>query len=247
MILNKNEIGVTETYDPSFDYSWVDNLRPVNIIITKSLTNKMIDTLLTEECMKTCIVHLTVTGWGHSYVEPGVGNTVWSREQYDKLIKSGFSPLRVILRVDPIIPTDKGIVAASMVFKTFEDTPINTVRVSILDMYKHVLERYTLKGLTPPYDTFHAPRDMMYKVDELLRSWKRRYDFVGCAERYLKNVRQVGCVSEEDIKLIPDSKVTIEGNGNFRKYCLCPSNKVNIIRRKPSRCPFKCIYCFWKD
>lgn len=244
MIKNVNEIGVTETYDPCFDYSWMDNLRPVNIIITKSLTDKMISALTTEECMKTCILHMTVTGWGSTYMEPGVGGFLWSRSQYRKLIDKGFDPRRVILRVDPIIPTDKGIRLLELVLQSFIDTEISTVRVSIIDMYTHVINRM---GNEAPFKSFQAPEYMIENVDNVLGTWNSRYDFVSCAEPKLTNTRKVGCVSIEDISKIPDSRVSIEGSSRQRRECLCPKNKVNIIKRKPGRCPHKCLYCYWKE
>ena len=61
MIKLENKIGTTETGDPCWDLGWINRLRPVNIIITKNLSNEMIDTLLTDECMRTCILHLTIT------------------------------------------------------------------------------------------------------------------------------------------------------------------------------------------
>ena len=244
MIKNVNEIGITETYDPCFDYSWVDNLRPVNIIITKSLTDKLIDTLVTEECMRTCILHMTVTGWGGSNIEPGVGGFLWSRNQYYKLIDRGFNSDRVILRVDPIIPTSEGISLFELVLRAFTITKISTVRVSIIDMYRHVIDRM---GDEAPFKSFQAPEEMIKEVDNMLNKWSYRYDFVSCAEPKLTNTRRVGCVSIEDINRIPDSGVTLEGSSRQRSECLCPRNKVNIIKRKPGRYPHKCIYCYWRD
>lgn len=244
MIKNVNEIGTTETYDPCFDYSWVNNLRPVNIIITKSLTDKMIDTLVTEECMKTCILHMTVTGWGGSNIEPGVGGFLWSRNQYYKLIDKGFDQDRIILRIDPIIPTKEGITLLELVLMAFTITKISTVRVSIIDMYPHVVNRMRDEA---PFNSFQAPDYMIKEVDNILGKWSSRYDFVSCAEPKLTNTRKVGCVSIDDINRIPESGVTIEGSSRQRSNCLCPSNKVNIIRRKPSRCPHKCLYCYWKE
>lgn len=245
MIKNVNEIGVTETYDPCFDYSWVDNLRPVNIIITKSLTDKMIDTLLTEDCMKSCILHLTVTGWGGSWVEPGVGGYKWSKKQFDKLIDKGFDYNKCILRLDPIIPTEHGLYLANEVLTEFKNSFIFTVRVSVLDMYSHVKDRM---GDKAPYSSFHAPDYMMDNVNKLLNKWSNIYSFESCAEPKLITAKKIGCVSKADIDIIkPSTEVSIIGSSRQRSTCLCPSNKVNIIKRKPGRCPHKCIYCYWKD
>ena len=39
MIKLENKIGTTETGDPCLDFGWTNRLRPVNIIITKNLSN----------------------------------------------------------------------------------------------------------------------------------------------------------------------------------------------------------------
>ena len=62
--------GVTETFDPAFNLSFFDNLYSGNIIITKRLTNKLIDKLI--EHKDKIILHCTVTGMGGSAVEPFV-------------------------------------------------------------------------------------------------------------------------------------------------------------------------------
>ena len=69
----------------------------------------MINTLLTEECMKTCILHLTITGWGSTYMEPNVPPVVQNLRQLIKLVDKGFDRNHIVVRIDPIIPTDTGI------------------------------------------------------------------------------------------------------------------------------------------
>ena len=53
-------IGITETSDPCFHLDIFDNLYNANIIITKNLTNKMIEKLI--ENKDKCILHMTITG-----------------------------------------------------------------------------------------------------------------------------------------------------------------------------------------
>lgn len=248
MIINKNQIGATETYDPSYNYSWVDNLRPVNIIITKNLSDKMIDTLLTDECKSTCILHLTVTRLKEvdSRLEPNVPDSLWSKRQLEKLISKGFDPSHVVLRVDPILPTCKGAEELINVLQIFYDSKIRRVRVSILDMYQHVLLRFRKAGITPPYESFQAPVESIKKIDDVLKLFSTRYDFESCAEPHLSVPTKIGCVSSKDLALFPDSGVTLVRSSRQRSECLCPSNKVNIIKGKPSRCPNQCLYCYWK-
>ena len=87
-------------------------------------------------------------------------------------------------------------------------------------------------GDEAPFKSFQAPEEMIKEVDNMLNKWSYRYDFVSCAEPKLTNTRRVGCVSIEDINRIPDSGITLEGSSRQRSECLCPRNKVNIIKTK---------------
>lgn len=245
-MINKNEIGVTETYDPCFDFNWINNIRPVNIIITKGLTDKLINELLSPDCMKSCILHLTVTGWGGTHLEPHVNTYEWSKSQFDKLINMGFNSNNIVLRLDPIVPTYEGLMRANSVLEIFNNSSISRVRVSVLDMYSHVVNRFRDASIDIPYSTFQAPDYMMKNTDNLLKFWTNRYNFESCAEPKLTIPEKVGCVSYKDIQLIKNDFVSIIGSSKQRSNCLCPSNKVNIMGIKPRRCPHGCLYCYWK-
>jgi hypothetical protein len=51
----------------------------------------------------------------------------------------------------------------------------------------------------------------------------------------------------KDIGILDEFDVSLVGSSRQRTSCLCPSNKVQIIRTKPRRCHNKCIYCYWRD
>ena len=62
--------GTTESFDPAFNLDAFDHLYSGNLIITKRLTNKLIDKLI--EYKDKIILHCTVTGMGGSKIEPFV-------------------------------------------------------------------------------------------------------------------------------------------------------------------------------
>lgn len=64
------QIGITETYDPCFVSDWETKLLDVNIIISKELSDEMIEKLLIVQ--DKVIFHHTVTGQGGTILEPGV-------------------------------------------------------------------------------------------------------------------------------------------------------------------------------
>lgn len=240
-------IGITETGEVAFDLSVFDRLYNGNIIITKRLTDRLIEKLV--EHSDKIILHLTCTGLGNTKVEPFVPTLEQTYEKFKQLLNAGFPVSHVVLRIDPIIPTDKGIATAERVVQTFfkDNLGIKRVRYSILDMYPHVKERFTDAGFPIPYDTFHAPLDIRLKVANMLNNYGVEYEFFteACGE---PGIVSVSCLSQKDIDILGlTDKITLIGNAEQRKHCNCPSNKKQILQQRPQRCSNKCVYCFWKD
>lgn len=146
--------GTTEISDPCFHPEIFDALYDGNLIITKRLTDSLIEKLIKNKSK--IILHICVTGFGGSKIEPLVPKKEWSHDQVKKLINKGFPVKQIVLRVDPIIPTHKGINTAFSVIDLFKDTGIKRIRISFLDMYKHVKERFNENNIPIPYETFHA-------------------------------------------------------------------------------------------
>lgn len=100
-------IGTTETSDPSFNLDIFDRLYKANVIITKRLTSKLIDKLI--ENKDKCILHLTCTGLGGTKLEPLVPTKEQTFVKFKELIDKGFPVKQVVLRIDPIIATNTGV------------------------------------------------------------------------------------------------------------------------------------------
>ena len=84
---------------------------------------------------------------------------------------------------------------------------------------------------------------------KLFQSLKSKCDEFGlklesCAEN-VPTEYQVGCISKLDIEIM-GVDIELVGSSRQRRGCLCPSNKVELIKGKPQRCENKCMYCFWK-
>ena len=120
-------IGITEAGEVAFDLSVFDRLCLGNIIITKRLTDVLVKKLV--ENNDRIILHLTCTGMGGSKVEPLVPTVEQTREKFDNLIEAGFPVDHVVLRVDPIIPTNKGIETALSVIDKFADTGLSLIHI----------------------------------------------------------------------------------------------------------------------
>lgn len=240
-------VGITETADPAFHLRLFNKLEQANIIITKRLTDELIDKLI--EHKDKCILHLTVTGMGGTKVEPGVWSYVVTKLQLQKLLEKRFPVEQVVLRVNPIIPTDKGLATAQRVVESYSNLGITRCRMSILDMYKHVKQRFMVADILPPYSTFHAPRTT-------LTAAYRRMDTVcyaaGMAREWCGEplIDSKPCISYVDMAILKKNIPLIGNKGQRkgqRKGCSCPANKVQLIPHQLKACPNGCLYCYWKD
>ena len=244
--LDKSQlIGITEASEIAFNLDVFDRLYDGNIIITKRLTNALIDKLV--ENKDKIILHLTCTGWGGSELEPFVPKLETTRKKFGELIEKGFPIEHCVLRIDPIIPTEEGIDRMLGVLRLFTDTGIQRVRFSILDMYDHVKKRFREANLEVPYETFHAPLEIRKSIYDLLVDLGLQYHFdvEACAE---PGIESISCLSQKDIDILGlTDKITLVGNKEQRSNCGCPSNKTSLFKTKPERCLQKCLYCFWLD
>ena len=247
--LTKLKIGITERGDPSLDFSWVEKVDTVDgvILITKNLTDKVIECV--KPNLEKFIFHITCTGYGGTVVEPNIPHFRHQLEQAKKLIDLGVPVERVVIRVDPIIPTDKGMLTAGKVFLNAHQMGFKRYRISVMDAYPHVRERMRAIGIEPPYgDNFTAPAEMFENVDSVVRQLKKIYPdciFESCAEGKLTETEKTGCVSEKDLDLLGISHDNVDNAGYQRKGCLCCSAKTELLSEK-KQCPYKCLYCYWR-
>jgi DNA repair photolyase len=241
-------IGITETSDPCFHLDLFDKLYNANIIITKNLSNKLIEKLV--ENKDKCILHITVTGMGGSKIEPFVPTPDRTLEQVKTLIEKGFPVKQIVLRVDPIIPTEKGVETALSVLHLFQNVGIERLRVSFLDMYTHTKERFISNNIRLPYETFHADKNVRKEAFNMIyeNAINSGYNIVQtCGEPDFENTP---CISQMDIDLLGlTDKISLEGKKEQRAHCGCPSNKRQLITWEKSKikCEHKCLYCYMKN
>ena len=101
--------GITEAGDASRDYSWTEKVNDtdMSVIITKHITDEFIEKVLPFK--NKVVIHATCTGYGGTVLEPNVPDYKVQLDAVKKLIKSGFPASQIVVRIDPIIPTAKGI------------------------------------------------------------------------------------------------------------------------------------------
>lgn len=241
-------IGVTETSDPCFHLDLFDNLYNANIIITKNLTNQLIEKLV--EHKDKCILHMTVTGFGGSKIEPFVPKPEKNLTQVRTLIDKGFPVEQIVLRIDPIMVTEKGTDTALGILEMFKDVGIKRVRVSFMDMYNHTKERFKENNISLPYETFHANESIRKHVFKILytEALEMGYEIVQtCGEPGFENTP---CISQMDVDILGlTDSIKLKGKKEQRTSCGCPANKRQLISWEKSKikCGHNCLYCYMKE
>ena len=256
--MSSYKIGATEQGDAGLDLSWADKLDSVDgaILITKNLTEPFIDLAIQHKSR--AIVHIGCTGLGGSIVEPNTPPVLWQYQQALRLVELGFPQEKLVVRIDPIIPTHKGLDTAKAVFLRFMDSEFARFRVSVFDAYPHVRQRFRNAGITPPYgDGFSASAAQFRLLDDMLRElhdvWAEQHQgntsilrIECCAEPKLKVPIRCGCISHYDLELLGLSDPEGDFGGYQRSECLCYAGKRELLANK-RRCPHQCLYCYWKD
>ena len=246
-IPNEQRIGTCETGEIAFNLDAFDRLYKGNIIITKRLTDKLIEKLI--EHQDKIILHLTCTGMGGTRIEPFVPTLEETYNKFIKLIEGGFPISHVVLRVDPIVPTKKGIETAMSVLRRFKGLGIDRVRISFLDNYKHVKERFKEENIDILYDgKFHAPLKDRLNWLTAIKYCAEECEYGNVEACGEPGIESVSCLSQRDIDILGlTDEITLEGSAEQRKSCGCPANKSELLRVKPHRCDNKCLYCYWYD
>lgn len=233
-------IGVTERGDPSLDFSWIEKQKSCDgiILITKNLTEKVKNNINFDKT----ILHNSCTGWGSTVIEPNILNFKSNLDNLNNFIRDGFPREQVVLRIDPIFPTQVGIKRALEVLSYSQEIGLLEgirIRISILDLYAHVKERFSKMN----FKVIPLPYDDVYKR---LASFNSSVLFEVCAEPKLDKFIQIGCVSTKDLEILGIEYNQQFSKGFQRKTCQCLSCKYELLTEK-KRCGYNCMYCYWRD
>lgn len=242
------KIGITESGDAGLYFQ--DVLRKLSTVDGAILITKDPRILLNSFHILepyNIIIHATITGYGGSTIEPNVPPVYETLESYKELVKI-FGPERVVLRVDPVIPTPRGIETACGIVAHTQ----GRLRVSVLDLYKHVIHRFHEecpllldKLISVDYGEGVLYKDSIHANDSIRVPLLNTLKALGaeiCAE---PGVECTGCVSERDLKALGLELKEITKVGVQRHYCRCLDIKTELLDRK-EKCPHGCLYCYWR-
>jgi hypothetical protein len=238
-------VWVTETSDPFFHWQPVAEVaasgRPV-VVYSKNLVP--VDFFRDNPRVA---VGLTVSGWGGTWLEPGVIAPEAMVAHFNRLAEA-VGRERVRLRIDPGIPTAEGLRRALAVLGGVV-VPVRTI-TSIVQFYKghdrlfSKLEidrsRYTLKSGRA---VFPEPQLAAWWLRELLRV---RPDFAGCISfcgmpYQVDGAEHTGCVDDELLRAIGVTDFKRVAPGRQRPGCRCVIAKRQALG---GPCTHGCLYCY---
>lgn len=224
------KIGITERGDAALDHNWkpwVESGKPA-ILITKD-PGKLLKEINKD---MNIIVHCTITGLGRTKFEPNVPFPDESIESMHNIAEK-IGSNRVVLRIDPIIPTPKGKEKAKHILSRNKGY---RVRISFLDNYRHVKDRFRKVGLTPLYYDFHAPLKIRKEI------WEDMGKPEVCGE---PGFDCTGCVSSKDMEIF-GIKFEVMAKSKQREFCECVTAKTELLSNR-KRCFHGCLYCYWRQ
>lgn len=152
------KIGITEQGDASLDFKWFRDATHYDgmVLITKNITGKFMEKVLflMNNGYSEIVIHATCTGWGATVIEPGAPTYCEQLRKLQMLLEKGFTIKNCVLRIDPIFPTMVGVARVRKVLNAAYDIgvlPDMRVRISLLDEYKHVKDRFRNLGYNSIY------------------------------------------------------------------------------------------------
>ena len=247
------QIGITRNFEPSQDLTVFYRLKDINILITKDLRNVVFQNLILKYSDK-IILHCNCTGWGSTPAEPKIPHPATMYNNIVHLINSGFPKERIILRIDPIIPSEIGLNAFELVLSTFRNLGIKRCKISLLRMYKHITERPMFLEISTavgcPYYSdiedkiFYSPNNYQtQQVLDICKKYETDYTFEYCNLGHYKDTEySIGCVSNKDLELFGINDVIINPSRIENSKCKCPTNIIELSQFK-KQCNNKCLYC----
>jgi len=236
-------IGITERGDAALDLSWTNKISNIDgaILITKAVSSVKFQNAV-KEFKDKVIIHATITGFGGTPIEPNVPTyeeTLNGLYELESFMPEG----NIVLRIDPIIPNEAG---RSWIHYLIKNIPVSVkrIRFSIIDNYKHILQR----GLELPWSSFHAPPHLIADVVNDFMPYSHTHYIECCGEDHplIPEEWKRGCISDRDVLMLrlDINKIPKILSGQ-RKSCKCLSIKTELLNNK-GQCKHGCLYCYWR-
>lgn len=199
-------------------------------------------------------IHCTITGLGGTAFEPQILAPNLMVESCLEFFSKHMIDLRTVtLRIDPIINEALGLQLAEAIegMQAFSKAGVKDCRISVVDYYPHVRERFDNLGIGHP-NSFQLQQD---RKDELINYFLQQANRFNmnlhlCAEQMpakpnYPNIDTEGCASAASWE-----RLGITGlKPPFRKQrreCTCDLGKQDLLTGLSKGCPDGCAYCYWR-
>ena len=127
----KYRIGTTENGDAGLDLSWTGRMAQVDgaVLTSRSLNPEFASALLRYR--NSVVLHIAMSGYGYSVLEPRVPKFESLTTDLCQLVEQGFPADHVVIRVDPIVPTEKGLMRSLEVMEHLMECGFWRFRVAL--------------------------------------------------------------------------------------------------------------------
>jgi hypothetical protein len=192
-------------------------------------------------------VSITITGWGGTWLEPGV-------EKPEKMVKFFNITLKKIgaermrLRIDPVVPTEEGFARAKSVAEGIKE-PVDVV-TSLIQLYRRQekvfyklevdLTRYSIKSGRARYPEKELAEKWLQILLCANSGFRGKVQFCGMPYEIYGAVH-TGCVDEKLLRAIGVRDFRKIRPGKQRPGCKCVITKKQVIGGK---CLHGCLYCY---
>lgn len=242
-------VWTTEMSDPKFSWPRIVDLikkgEPV-ILYTKAAPSQATIELLHKH--KNMALGVTITGWGGTWLEPGVEEPKKVIDAFVQANEHLKDPERLKLRVDPVVPTTEGFCRASMVLNRLK-IPTKVIS-SLIQYYKgqdHVFSKLEIN-----MDLYQVrSQRALYPTKEIADIWVENfYSFApdgselqmcGMPYNVTGVVNHKGCVNSSLLEAMGIKDFKTIAPGKQRPGCKC------VIKKRQAasgRCHHGCVYCY---
>lgn len=250
------QIGITDQYDASVNYEFTFKHmnKLLNIFITRNISDSRFRWLLNKHS-KNIILHLVISGWGGTPVEPNTPNILQTCEYLKLLLELGFPKDHIVFRLDPIIPNQTGIDILPKILQVLSGFGIKRLRYKMLLHPDVMLHRQSWHQacffMGNPYysesynKVFYSAADWQRKkIYEILESFQWAFELESCDKYDIKNSpHNLACISHKDLRVIGINNVDVKFNYTNKNKCQCPDNRTSIQSVSHTQCPLKCSHC----
>lgn len=235
-------VYMTEMTDPYFHWNKIQNSKERPLIIYSK--NKIPVDFLKEN--KDVGVNITITGWGNTWLEPNVPSAIQMIDYFNQLTNE-IDINRIRLRIDPIIPTECGIVIANAVLNSIVKLP-KTI-ISIIQLYYGQNEIFRELEINFDDYTIQSGRALFPKkqvaeeiYNSLIKERPESKDLISfCGMPYQIGNLHNGCVDDDMLKAIGVKDFKRIKEGYQRPGCKCVIQKKQLLFGK---CEHGCKYCY---